>query len=176
LFLAIAGALPPEYPAVRAADELLRTATRGVPSLLEIMHVHRIHAGDDFRMLEGFTNFDLIEVGQLLAHDRQGPIHAPNGGLMLMPLYQPQGQDGYFLCHGTGAGWLRFSKACRRSGLETLLPSLPGVRIDHSRARCLLVADDAPAVVWRVLRHFGYRKALGDGCLVRRPERGEHAG
>ena len=90
-----------------------------------------------------------------------------------MPLYQPQGQDGYFLCRGIAPGWLRFSETCRRSGLEALLPSLPGVAVAHGRPRTLRVEPDAPGVVLRVLRQFGYRKGAGEGLLLRRPERGE---
>ena len=173
MFLSTAGLLSTEHHEVSAGEAVLRAATRGAPGLLEIAHVHRIADGDDFRMLEGFSNFDGIEVGQLLAHDRRGPVRAPHRGLMLMPLYQSQGEDGYFLCRGIAAGWLRFSEACRRTGLETLLPSLPGVDVAHGRPRTLRVAPDAPGVVWRVLRHFGYRKVVGEGLLTRRPERGE---
>lgn len=176
LFLAVAGCVSTDHPRVSAARGVLRAATRSAPNLVEVVHVHPVGEGDGFRMLDGFANFDRIESGSLMANDLSGPIRAPRSGLMLMPLYQPQGEDGYFLCRGIGLGWLRFSEACRRSGLENLLPFLPGVRVDQEWPRSLLVDGDAPRVVWRVLRHFGFRKGAGEGRLTRRPERGELSG
>ena len=32
-----------------------------------------------------------------IAQDKQGPIEAPEDALLLMPLYQSQGEDGFFL-------------------------------------------------------------------------------
>ena len=48
-------------------------------------------------MKEGFKNFDRIEKGQLLATDRHGNILSPTDGLILMPLYQKQGENGFFI-------------------------------------------------------------------------------
>jgi hypothetical protein len=54
------------------------------------------------------------------------------------------------------------------------------VRVPPGRPRTFAVRRDAPAVVWRVLRHFGYRKKVvateRELCLERRPEPGEHPG
>jgi succinylglutamate desuccinylase len=45
----------------------------------------------------GFKNFDKIQYGQTLAEDKNGPIYAQSNGYLLMPLYQSQGNDGFFL-------------------------------------------------------------------------------
>lgn len=173
LVLESSGALSPGRPELEAARRALGAAAEAPPKLCEIEHVHRIAPGDDYRTAPGFENFDAIEVGQVIGHDRHGPVRAPASGLMLMPLYQAQGQDGYFLCRSISAGWLRFSEACRKSGLESLLPSLPGVRKHHTLPRALVVEQDASPIVLRVLCHFGYRKQVAPGVYVRRPERGE---
>ncbi len=58
---------------------------------------HAIQPRDRFKMIAGFDNFQAIQKGQLLAHDRDGAIYAPFSGIMLMPLYQAQGKDGFFI-------------------------------------------------------------------------------
>lgn len=78
-------------------DNLLLQNSKGLPKITKLIHYHRIHDGDGFQMLPGFKNFQPIKKGQLLAKDKHGEIYAPLDGLMLMPLYQPQGDDGYFL-------------------------------------------------------------------------------
>lgn len=65
--------------------------------VVEVTHRHVVEPGDQFEMLEGFEGFDPIEVGQIVARDRRGPVRAPESGLMLMPRYQTEGEDGFFL-------------------------------------------------------------------------------
>jgi succinylglutamate desuccinylase len=48
-------------------------------------------------MLPNYKNFQQVKKGQILAHDAQGPVKASNDGLLLMPKYQAQGDDGFFL-------------------------------------------------------------------------------
>lgn len=74
--------------------------SRGMSSgtrVVEVTHRHVVERGDDFEMLEGFHGFDPIEAGQIVARDRRGPVRAPESGLMLMPRYQREGEDGFFL-------------------------------------------------------------------------------
>lgn len=80
-------------------EQTLRTANPGVPSILELVYVHRLDSGTDhgFVMRPGFTNFSPVTEGTLLADDRNGPIAAPCSGYILMPLYQDQGGEGFFI-------------------------------------------------------------------------------
>jgi succinylglutamate desuccinylase len=78
-------------------DALLIEYSRDLPQLAELIEVHRINPEDQFEMLPNYRNFQEIEKGQQLAKDRNGPIHASDDGLILMPLYQEQGDDGFFL-------------------------------------------------------------------------------
>ena len=78
-------------------DQLLIEFSRGLPRLSELVMVHRIKSEDGFRMLPGFKNFQPISKGEHLAIDNTGNIHAPADGLILMPLYQEQGEDGFFI-------------------------------------------------------------------------------
>lgn len=78
-------------------DKLLIEYSRGLPKVLELIMCHEIKAGDDFHMMPNYENFQPVKQGELLAHDRHGPIYAQADGRILMPLYQQQGDDGFFL-------------------------------------------------------------------------------
>ena len=75
------------------------------PAMMRVVHTHHIKAGDDFVMRPGFTSFQPVEVGTLLAHDRHGEVRAPHSGRLLMPLYQASGREGFFIAQdGWGGG------------------------------------------------------------------------
>jgi len=80
-------------------DVLLKERSRTLPLEAKLMHVHRISTGDDFKMKEcrTYNNFDAIEEGEVLAFDKNGETRSPHSGLILMPLYQKQGDDGFFI-------------------------------------------------------------------------------
>jgi succinylglutamate desuccinylase len=78
-------------------DEILRRYSEGLPKVAELVTSHRVRPGDQFRMRPGYANFQPVRQGELLAHDAGGPITAIADGLILMPLYQPQGSDGFFI-------------------------------------------------------------------------------
>jgi predicted deacylase len=77
---------------VRSAVSVEREA-----DAFRIAHRHSVVPGSGFRMEPGFRSFQQVEQGQLLAHDRGGAIRAMLSGQIFMPLYQPQGSDGFFL-------------------------------------------------------------------------------
>ena len=80
-------------------EELLTQNAKGLPREGRLIYRHAIQPGDGFKMRSDkiYRNFDLVEEGELLAHDDKGPIYAPCRAYMLMPLYQAQGNDGFFL-------------------------------------------------------------------------------
>ena len=78
-------------------DELLIEYSKNLPKVARLVHVHRIHRGDDFVMNPGYKNFQFIKKGEALAMDKSGAIHAVANGRILMPLYQKKGDDGFFI-------------------------------------------------------------------------------
>ena len=84
---------------VSQARNTLSGVAAGLPKVVEILHRHVTAAGDGFRMSNSYQGFDRVTSGQLLATDATGDITAPVGGYLLMPLYQKQGNDGFFLAH-----------------------------------------------------------------------------
>ena len=80
-------------------DKLLLERSRGLPLEAQLVYVHRIRPEDNFSMTNRriYENFEPIEKGEVLGKDKDGPVKAPFGGLILMPLYQKQGNDGFFI-------------------------------------------------------------------------------
>ena len=78
-------------------DSLLIEYSKGLPQIAQLITTKRINPEDEFRMMPNYDNFQKVKKGELLAKDRYGEIYAPEDGLILMPLYQKQGDDGFFL-------------------------------------------------------------------------------
>lgn len=68
-----------------------------LPPVVRFRYAHPIEAGDAFKMRPGYANFQAISAGEHLADDIHGPILSPDNGLILMPLYQAKGSDGFFI-------------------------------------------------------------------------------
>jgi predicted deacylase len=107
-------------------DSVLLKATER-PKILEVRYRHAITEEDEFEMLPGFNNFDPIARGQHLANDRNGAVAATEKGLILMPLYQKLGEDGYFIGREIAPFWIWLSGLLRRLRVGSLMPTLPGV-------------------------------------------------
>ena len=100
LALGSLGLLEPGAVDLSAERATMREATLHLPTTVEVCLRWGIEPGERFRMEPGFVNLQPVRRGQLLAHggrDAAAPIHAPFDGLLLMPLYQEQGSDGFFL-------------------------------------------------------------------------------
>lgn len=78
-------------------EAILKNYSKHLPKVVTLFYVHHIQPSDHFQMREGFKNFQAINAGDVLADDKNGEIVAPENCLLLMPLYQRQGTDGFFL-------------------------------------------------------------------------------
>ncbi len=78
-------------------DEILQEYSEGLPKLTQLIKTHRIQSEDEFRMRPGYKNFQWLEKGSAIADDKNGPIVIEEDCFLLMPLYQKQGDDGFFL-------------------------------------------------------------------------------
>ncbi len=79
------------------AESLALPIMTGVPPIVRFKYAHHIKAEDQFKMRPGYANFQPILKGEHLADDINGPILSPERGLILMPLYQAKGSDGFFI-------------------------------------------------------------------------------
>lgn len=155
-----------------AHRERLRRAGAGAPPIVEIVHRQVIASADGFRMEPGFTNFQAVAEGELLATDRRGAITAPQPSRLLLPLYQGQGDDGFFLGREVRPFWLRLATVLRGLQLDRIVHWLPGVRRDPDDRNTLLV--DPRVARWLVTELFhllGFRRERRRGdrlCFTRR--------
>jgi len=138
---------------------LLAEASGGIPRVIEVTHRHAIDVDDRFRMEPGFCNFQRVSRGTLLAHDGNGPIHAELDGLILLPLYQAKGDDGFFLSREVSRFWLTLSAVLRHLRLDRMTWMLPGVRRRAGQADQLLVSTRiARWYPLEIFHLFGFRK------------------
>lgn len=157
----------------------LAEAGASLPRIVEIRHRHGLQPDEPFEMEPGFANFDSVRAGQRLA--RSGPglaqdVTAPTDGILLLPRYQGQGLDGFFLGRRVRAFWLSVSAGMRYLNLQRFVGWLPGVERRHGRPESMVVDT-------RVARRFavelfhllGYRRRRREGrklIFIRRIEGG----
>jgi len=122
-------------------------------------------------MKSGFNNFAPITGGDVLAFDKDGSVCAEESGVLLMPLYQRLGDDGYFIGRPIAKFWLRLSAFLRKLSVQNLMHLLPGVRMDENSPATLLV-DTRIARIFplQVFHLLGFRKLRwsGDKLIVSR--------
>jgi hypothetical protein len=76
-----------------------------------------------------------------------------------MPLYQKQGDDGFFIVSEVNYFWLRISAWLRRGRFDRLLPLLPGVRRVPGQRRALEISTNiARWFVIEICHLLGFRK------------------
>lgn len=170
LWIALSGAglvRREDNPALAASLAHLERARGELPRVLEVLSRHAIRTGDGFRMEPGFANLAAVKRGQLLATDAKGEIRAPHDGFVMLPLYQGQGDDGFFWGRAVGAGRLRASRLARRLHVDRVLPLLPGVSRDPRHEDRLRV-DTRVARLYPldVFHFFGFRKVREEGAVL----------
>lgn len=131
----------------------------GKPRIVEIRYRHAITEFDHFKMELGFENFQPIKRGEILAHDRNGVIKSAEKGLILMPLYQALGEDGFFLGREVAPFWLKLSGFLRRWKVGGLMRFLPGVKISEFDAETFEINTSIARIFPLQIFHLlGFRK------------------
>ncbi|NNE27129.1 MAG: succinylglutamate desuccinylase [Saprospiraceae bacterium] len=78
-------------------EEILIKYSDRLPKVAEMLERHPVYPEEGFEMLPGYKNFQFVRKGEVIAKDKNGNIAAKEDGLLLMPLYQKQGEDGFFI-------------------------------------------------------------------------------
>lgn len=76
---------------------VLKKYAEGLPKVAQLRYSHHIKPEDAFQMKPGYRNFQQLHAGEVIAMDASGDIKVPYDCQILMPLYQKQGTDGFFL-------------------------------------------------------------------------------
>ena len=141
----------------------LREAALGDHHFYEVFYRHALEDPTGFRMARGFRSFQKAARGTLLAHDRGEPVYMKRKGLLFMPLYQQQGEEGFFLIRRIPSWALRLSAWLRKFRFQDTLVWLPGVRWEQPGSDRLLVNLKIARFFSKPLFHLlGYRSRKRD--------------
>ncbi len=179
--LVTAGLLTPDkVPNYEVHLQRLEEVGRTLPRAVEILYRHAIGPADEFKMKPGYASFAPVSNGEVVAEDHKGPVKSPMAGRMLMPLYQGQGEDGFFIARELGPTRLGVGRVLRRAGVDRILPWLPGIERApgrESQGMNLRVKGKlGSGPVREILRLCGYRRVREDQrelVFSRRRQRGE---
>ncbi len=175
--LEAAGLIPEDkVPQVEEGRKRLSREVTGKPPVLEVRYKYGIEPGSRFLMKPGYENFRPVIGGEVIGSNGGGEVCSPVAGRILMPLYQEQGEDGFFIVRSVHPIWLTISSILRHLGVDRIVHWLPGVR-RHATRPGALVADKRVAR-WYALEIFhllGYRKKREEGDRLVVDRRGEHS-
>jgi len=175
LLLEATGLLHPSHiPEAAPSRKLLARSLQGRPRVLEMRYRHGIESSDGFAMDPGWSNFKPVQKGDRVASDAAGRVAAPESGRVLMPLYQAQGEDGFFLVREFSPFWLRVSEAMRMLRLASIVHLMPGIRRHPERPGVYVV--NRRVARWyalQLLHLLGFRKVRehGDVLVIERQGR-----
>jgi len=142
---------------------LLAGYTINSQSIFEIIYRHEIKDGDEFKMNPGFTNFQNLTKGTELALSNKIEIRSDRKGRIFMPLYQNQGNDGYFIVRKTPYFFLKFSAFLRRIKFDRVIAILPGVRWGSKNKKTLIIKRNIARFFAKDFFHLlGYRSRMMD--------------
>lgn len=80
--------------------DTLSAAAAGLPKSVALKYRYAVNKDSSFAMLPGFSNFQKISKGEILAKNDTDKVLSPMDGMILMPLYQSEGEDGFFIVEG----------------------------------------------------------------------------
>ncbi|HHG83116.1 MAG TPA: hypothetical protein ENJ82_00075 [Bacteroidetes bacterium] len=162
-----------DIPDFAANREWIASCTdSALKNFFEVRHRQVIREDEHFKMLPGYHNFQEIKAFEFLANNRHGKVRSPEKGRIFMPLYQEQGDDGFFVVRPIAKFWLRVSAIMRMLGIDKLLPWLPGFRQNPQQPGMLEV--NSRIVRWfgpQILHLLGYRRRsrrLGKLLFIKR--------
>lgn len=154
-------------------EEALKKSSPGGNKSFEIKYRYLINDFEQFKMKEGFVNFQKVEKGEAIAHNNKGKIYAKRNGYIFMPLYQKQGCEGFFIVKEITPFWFNLSSRSRKWNLDKTIKLLPGIsKYKKNQDAYLIDKSIAKYRVISLLHLLGYRKVKGNGqifIMSRRP-------
>lgn len=147
-----------DVPRLDISHEQIKAATHG-GRILEVRHREEVKPEDEFEMKPGFNNFDPVIKGDVVAYNKRGDVKVPESGLLLMPLYQTLGEDGFFVVRGISRFWIWLSEVLRRMRVQDLVEYLPGVTPDlHRRETLTIDTSVARFFPLQIFHLLGFRR------------------
>jgi len=138
--------------------EQLYTGAQKTNDIFEVVYLHKIKNGDDFRMTPNFKSFQNIKKEKVLAHHNGEAITSIFNARIFMPLYQTKGSEGFFIIKEIPSFFLWLSKILRQVRIDSLLVLLPGISWKNKKEGVLRVnLKVAKFMVKPIFHLLGYR-------------------
>ena len=137
---------------------IMEKKTRLQPSkFYEMKYRHQLENKDEFYMLDGYKNFQPIKKGENLAVHNHKTIKSPGDFTIFMPLYQEQGEDGFFCIKSISNLKLKLISFLRKSKFQNLL--LPP-KDETSRDQNTIIVNKlkTKSLQLQLLHLLGFRK------------------
>jgi predicted deacylase len=152
-----------QIPDYKKYHNQLSKAAEGNTIFYEVIFRHCIEKSDNFEMLPGFRSFDKLHKGDAMALHNEQEIIALKDTIVFMPLYQVQGEEGFFLIRPIPLWILSFSAFLRRIRLDSFLALLPGVSWSNPARENLMVNLKIARFFSKPFFHLlGYRNRIVD--------------
>jgi len=140
---------------------------RNAHGIYEIRYKKGIKPEDEFKMLEGYANFDHIKKNEVLASVKTGDVTSPESGRIFMPLYQKQGSDGFFIIKEVPKWAMFFSRVLRRFKIDNLITLWPGIKRDKNEKNTILIKGKFSYALFKDIFHLlGYRRKKTLGSVM----------
>ncbi len=169
LSMVFAGCLPKtEVPEFEMIFAQLKKAAMGDSGFYEVLYRRELSKGTDFKMLPGFKNFQLVGKGTVLAVQDGVEIKTKKNSTLFMPLYQDQGNEGFFLIGPVPKWALLVSAIARNLKIDSWLTLLPGISwSDETKERLLVNTKVARFFTKSFFHVLGYRnRTLGRSQMM----------
>lgn len=134
----------------------------------EIYSRFEVRENEKFVMKSGFSNFQTINRNEHLATINGNKIYAKEKSIIFMPLYQVQGNDGYYLIRKIPPFFLWLSSVLRNYAIDRFFVLLPGVNWFSPLKDTMVIDLRIARLISKQLFHlFGYRsKQIGKNYLL----------
>jgi hypothetical protein len=145
----------------------LQHQSKNVRHVFEVTYLYKIKQNENFKMLNGFKSFQKITKGKRLAISDSKEIFSKYNARIFMPLYQKQGEEGFFIIKIIKPFFLKMSELLRRYKGDNLLVLLPGVSWQDRQKGVLSVNLKVTRFLAKQIFHvFGFRSQQLDKTHV----------
>ncbi|WP_375323454.1 succinylglutamate desuccinylase/aspartoacylase family protein [Flagellimonas sp. GZD32] len=137
--LMLTQAIPQDEKVKKQHYDAIFKASDTTHRFYEIYHQHVIPTDHTFTMKSGFVNFQWVPKGTDLAIENGMVLQTRQQRQIFMPLYQKQGNEGFYFIRPIPRVVLWLSKQLRRCKVDDMIVILPGVKWDSSAKNTLVV-------------------------------------
>ncbi|MEM9646924.1 MAG: succinylglutamate desuccinylase/aspartoacylase family protein [Bacteroidota bacterium] len=156
--LSISGAVQLGTPVLSVLEQQILNSAPTANTFYEIYYQHRITKDQNFKMLPGFKNFQIIPKGRDIAEENNKPLVTRRKRQIFMPLYQELGGEGFYFIRTIPRILLLISKGLRWFRVDGLLVYLPGIQWASLKKDVLLVDQRIARFMAKSFFHLlGYR-------------------